>query len=51
MKLALEVREHLDSVTQLNQEGPRIGNRYIEDTALREYVEERLLKQSPSFVS
>ena len=50
MKLAPEVKQHLEYVTQLNQEGPRIGNRYLEDTALREYTEEVLLGRSPEFV-
>lgn len=50
MKLAPEVKQHLEYVTKINQEAPRLGNRYLEDTALREYVEEALLKKSPAFV-
>lgn len=50
MKLAPEVRDHLEYLRGINQEGPRIGNRYLEDTALREYIEEKLLLKSPTFI-
>lgn len=29
MKLVPEVRQHLEYVSQINQDGPRIGNRYL----------------------
>lgn len=50
MKLSPEIREYLEYLRGINQEGPRWGNLYLEDTALREYIEDRLSKQSPKFI-
>lgn len=31
--------EHLESLRKLHLDSPRLGNTYLEDTALREYTE------------
>jgi hypothetical protein len=42
LKLSSEIREYLEYLRGINQDGPRLGNLYLEDSALREYVEHKL---------